>query len=154
MTVAQRSTAHRMIAAKGQAVTLTREASGAYDPATGTATLTETTQTGKGVILPLAGYRRVDGQSIMAGDETLLLSALDSTGAALTSPFPGDVCTLADGLKFTFVMVNPLRPAGLDIIFDCVVRGYGAAPAAAGTPGAFDFADTADSGLLALLEDI
>lgn len=123
MTTTQRSTAHRLIAAKGQAATLTREASGAYNPATGTATITETTQTGKGVILPLAGYRRVDGVSIVAGDETMLLSALASDGTALSDPVPGDVLTLADGTtKYTFVMVNPLRPAGLDIIFDCVVR--------------------------------
>ena len=124
MTTAQRTTANRMISAKGQTVTLTRETSGAYNPATGTATITETTQTGKGVILPLAGYRRIDGASIVAGDETLLLSALNSAGAALTDPVPGDVLTLADATtKYTFVMVNPLRPAGLDIIFDTVVRG-------------------------------
>lgn len=132
MTVAQRTTAHRMIAARGQAVTLTREASGAYNPATGTATITETTQTGKGVILPLAGYRRVDGVHIIAGDETLLLSALASDGTALTAPLPGDVLTLADGTtKYTFTTVNPLRPAGLDIILDCVVRGH---PASAVSP--------------------
>lgn len=46
MTVAQRSTANRLIADKGQTVTLTRRASGAYNPATGTSAITTTTQTG------------------------------------------------------------------------------------------------------------
>lgn len=125
MTAAQRSSADRMIAAKGQAVTLTASTSGTYDPATGTATITTTTQTGKGVILPLAGYGKVDGVNIIAGDETLLLSTLNSAGGALTEPGVNDMLTLADGTtKYTFVEVNALSPAGLDIIYDCVVRGH------------------------------
>ena len=123
MTVAQRSSADRMIKAKGQAVTLTARSGGAYNPATGSSAITETTQAGKGVILPLAGYRKVDGVNIIAGDETLLLSALNAAGAALTEPSVNDILTLADGTtSYTFVEVNALSPAGLDIIYDCVVR--------------------------------
>ena len=122
MTVAQRSTANRMIDAKGQTVTLTRRASGAYDPATGTATITETTQTGKGVILPLAGYRKFGNANIVAGDETLLLSGLNSAGAALTTPHVDDSLTDAGGNVFALVAVDPLHPAGLDILYDCVIR--------------------------------
>jgi len=123
MTTAQRSAAYQMIAARGQTVTLTRKAGGAYDPATGTAPITETTQIGKGVILPLSGYRRFDGTSIVAGDETLLMAAQNTTGGAITDPVPGDAVTLGVA-EYTFVAVNPLRPAGLDIMFDCVVRGH------------------------------
>lgn len=122
MTVAQRSTANRLIADKGQTVTLTRRESGVYNPATGTSAITTTTQTGKGVILPLSGFRKVDGSSVVAGDETLLLSALASTGAALTAPDVGDYVTGADGSAYVIVAVDPLRPAGLDIVYDCVVR--------------------------------
>lgn len=121
MTIAQRSSADRMIAAKGQTVTLTRQASGSYDTATGTAAITTTTQTGKGVILPLAGYRKAQG-NIVAGDETLLLSGLNTAGAALTAPHVDDSVTDAGGNVFHLVMVDPLHPAGLDIIFDCVIR--------------------------------
>lgn len=121
MTIAQRTTADRMIAAKGQAVTLTRRASGSYDPATGTAAITTTTQTGKGVILPLAGYRKAQG-NIVAGDETLLLSGLNAAGAALTAPHVDDTVTDAGGNVFQLVALDPLHPAGLDIIFDCVIR--------------------------------
>lgn len=121
MTTAQRTTANRMIAAKGQAVTLTRRASGSYDPATGTAAITTSTQTGKGVILPLAGYRKAQG-NIVAGDETLLLSGLNSAGAALTAPHVDDEVTDAGGNVFSLVAIDPLHPAGLDILYDCVVR--------------------------------
>lgn len=122
MTVAQRINADAMIAAKGQAVTLTRRASGAYNPATGTAAITTSTQTGKGVILPLAGYRKIDGTSVVAGDETLLLSGLNSAGAAITAPVVGDHVTGADGAAYVLTVIDPLRPAGLSIMYDCVIR--------------------------------
>lgn len=121
MTVAQRSTANRLIADKGQTVTITRRTAGAYDPATGTAAITETTQTGKGVILPLAPYRKFAG-NVVAGDETLLLSGLNSAGAALTLPHVDDSVTDAGGNVFSMVSVDPLHPAGLDIVIDCVIR--------------------------------
>lgn len=124
MTTAQRATANRMIAAKGQAVTLTRRASGAYDPATGTATITTSTQLGKGVILPLAGYRKIGAGNIVAGDETLLLSALDTSGAAL-DPLPtvDDELTDANGKVYALTVVDALHPDGTGILYDCVIRG-------------------------------
>lgn len=122
MTVAQRINADAMIAAKGQAVTLTRRASGAYNPATGTAAITTSTQTGKGVILPLAGYRKIDGTSVVAGDETLLLSGLNSAGSPLTAPIVGDYVTGTDGATYAMTVIDPLRPAGLSIMYDCVIR--------------------------------
>lgn len=123
MTTAQRSRAHDAIARKGQAITIAGSTGGTYVPGGTVTGATPTSQTGKGVILPLAGYRKVDGANIIAGDETLLLSALQTNGSALDEPEVGSVLTLADGTtKYTFVMVNPLRPAGLDIIYDCVVR--------------------------------
>ena len=122
MTVAQRISAHAMIEAKGQTVTLTRRAAGAYNTATGAASITTTTQTGKGVILPLGGYRKVNGSSVVSGDESLLLSGLTTSGAALTEPVVGDAVTGADGAAYVLTVVDTLRPAGLSIIYDCVVR--------------------------------
>jgi len=122
LTVAQRLSADGIIAAKGQTVTLTRRASGAYNPATGASAITETTHTGKGVILPLGGYRKVNGTSIVAGDEMLLLSGLDSDGVALVEPGVNDNID-AGGKVYTVTVVDTLRPAGLPILFDCVVRG-------------------------------
>lgn len=123
MTTAQRSTANRMIAAKGQAVTLTRRASGSYDPATGAAAITTSTQSGKGVILPLAGYRKVGMGNIVAGDETLLLSGLNTAGAAITAPKVDDELTDAGGKVYALVAIDPLHPDGTDILYDCVIRG-------------------------------
>jgi len=121
MTVAQRLSADAMIAKFGQAVTLTRRSAGAYDVATSSAAVSETTQTGKGVILPLAGYRKADGKVIVHGDETLLLSALASDGTAL-APSVNDKLTDAGGATYLVTVVDPLRPAGLAIIWDCVGR--------------------------------
>ena len=120
MTVAQRLSADRMIAAKGLDVTLTRRTAGAYNTATASATVTETTQTGKGVILPLAGYRKANGTVIVTGDETLLLSGLASDGTALDPSVDDKVTAGTD--TYLLTVVDPLRPAGLPIIFDCVGR--------------------------------
>lgn len=122
MTVAQRLTADRQIAAKGQAVTITRRATGSYDPSTGAAAITTTTQAGKGVILPLGAYAKVAG-NVVEGDRQLLLSALKADGSVLTAPVVDDSVTLADSSVVTITAVDPLSPAGLAIIYDCVVRG-------------------------------
>lgn len=121
MTVAQRSRAHDMIAAKGQTVTLTRIVSGAYNPATGTSTQTTSTQTGKGVILPLsAGLRHASGTTIPHGAKQCLLSGLNSAGTVLTAPVLDDKLT-ADGIDYTIAEISPLEPAGLAIIYDLTV---------------------------------
>lgn len=122
MTVKQRSTADRLIEAKGQVITLTRRAPSAYDPATGTSAITLTTQTGKGVILPLSPMTKANASNIVAGDQQMLLSSLNSTGGVLTVPHVDDTATLANGEVVSIVSVDPLSPAGLDILYDCVVR--------------------------------
>jgi len=122
MTVAQRASAYGMIAAKGQTVTLTARTAGSYDTSTGSASITETTQTGKAVILPLAHYRKAQG-NVVAGDETLLLAGVDTTGAALNAPKVDSLVTDANSKVYTVIAVDKLAPAGLNIIYDCVVRG-------------------------------
>ena len=124
MTIAQRQSANRMIAAKGQTVTLTRRIVGDYNPATGTAAIQETNQTGKGVILPFAtGIRKLAGTNIAATDSQCLLSALDDWGDALVSPALDDVLTDAAGNAYTVIDVTALAPAGLPIMYDMTVRG-------------------------------
>lgn len=122
MTVAQRSSADRMIASRGQAVIVTRMTAGAYNPATSSSSVTESTQTGKGVILPLRPERKMAGVNIVAGDQQLLLSALKSDGSVLAIPHVDDMVTLVNGTDLHIVAVEPLTPAGLDIIYDCIVR--------------------------------
>lgn len=122
MTAANRSTADRLLAAKGQALTLTRNASQTYDPAAGSATIAASTQTGRGVILPLSAFQKANGTNVVEGDCQLLLSALSSTGTVLTAPVVNDTVTDANSDVWTITSVEPLAPAGLDILYDCVVR--------------------------------
>lgn len=114
MTAQAALTANRLIAAKGQAVTLTRRASGAYNPATGAASVTETTQTGKGVILPLsAGVRHSANTSIPAGSVQCLLSAV-----GISAPELDDRLTDAAGKVWAIVEVSTLEPAGEALLYD------------------------------------
>ena len=124
MTVAQRTSANRMIAAKGQAVTLTRRSAGAYNTATGVAAVTTTTQTGKGVILPFGpGLRNQAGSAITADDRICYLSALKADGTALTAPKVNDELTDANSVKYTVIEIAPLSPAGLTVMFELTIRG-------------------------------
>lgn len=126
MTVAQRSRAHDMIDAKGQSVTLTRRTAGTYNPATGAAAITTSTQTGKGVILPLAaGLRHMGGTNIPLGAKQCLLSGLNTAGTALTAPKVDDTLTDANGDVYVISEVNPHEPAGLSIIHDLMIVGAG-----------------------------
>lgn len=106
-----------LIAAKGQAVTLTYHAAGAHDPATHILAATDTIVATNGVVLPISrGLRFMAGSTIQADDQKLLL--------------PGDVAqppigtTVTIGAKdFTIVEVSPLAPAGEALIYDCIIRG-------------------------------
>lgn len=121
-----RADAADMLSEFGQALTLTRKATGAYDPATGSAAPADTTQAGKGVILPLGTLMRRammgGGDNIIEGDQELLLSALTATGGVLTVPHVNDTVTDAAGDVWTIVTLDPLSPAGVPILFDCIVR--------------------------------
>ena len=123
MTAAQRLSADRMIAAKGQTVTLTRRSAGAYSPATGAATITTSTQTGKGVILPFGqGIRKRADSNVTSADRLCYLSGLNSAGTALTEPKVDDTLTDANGAVYSVTEVSPLEPAGLPIMFELTIR--------------------------------
>lgn len=132
--VRAKATAARMLGlvangGKGQVVTLTREAAGVYNPATGAAAITPTTQTGSGVVFeyPITirsrgGSRDEPNTLILAGDKQLLLSALNTTGGTITRPQAGDRATIA-GVVYTITAVGPLSPAGTDVYYECNIRG-------------------------------
>lgn len=122
MTVAQRTSAARMIAAKGQAVTIRGKSIDGYNAATGSIAVRRVTQTGKGVILPLRqGFQAVNGSP--AGDKTCILTALDDNGAALV-PVVNDTLTDASGTDYTVTHVATTAPAGLAIMHELVLRGH------------------------------
>lgn len=121
-----RATADRLIEAQGQSVTLTRRAGGSYDPATSSATVSTSTQSGKAVIIPFsAGLRKMAGTNIPAGDVQCLLSALKSDGTALSAPHVDDTLTDSNAKVWSIVAVSPLEPAGTALIYDLVMRGAG-----------------------------
>jgi len=123
MTVAQRLSAKTMIAAKGQTITIAgKSGTSTLNPSTRAVTSTAYSATTTAVLLPLTKARKVDGDLIKQSDETLLISALDSAGAALAEPPVNSTVTLADGSKRTIIAIDQLSPAGLVIMFDAVVR--------------------------------
>ena len=104
------------IKARGQAVTITRKTSGAYDPDTGSVAVTETTETGYG--LPVAfKQHEIDDSLVKQGDVKLLLAA-----SGISRPAVNDVVTLSTR-KFTIKSVSELWPGGDAILFTCVLSG-------------------------------
>lgn len=106
-----------LIAAKGQAVTLTYHGPSDYDPGSGTVTLADTTVVTNGVVLPLSrGLKHMPGTNIGIDDQQLLLPG------DIDQP-PLDTTATIGGKAFTIVEVAPLAPAGEALIYDCVIRG-------------------------------
>ena len=114
------ATANRLLKGKGQEITLTRQAAGAYNVATGTAAVTTTTQTAYGAMFEY-GDKNIDGVLIKEGDKQLLLSALNSAGTALVAPQLNDTVTI-NTVVYTVVRIKPLSPAGTTVLFDCNIR--------------------------------
>lgn len=116
--------ARDMLADEGQTVTVAGTASSTYDPATDTVTPTAYSATASAALVPLSPYRMEKDTNIVSGDERMLLSAVDANGNAIGKPPLDSLVTLADGTsKYTIVAVDPLHPAGTDLLYDCVVRG-------------------------------
>ena len=114
------ATANRLVKGKGQEITLTRQAAGAYNVSTGTASVTTTTQKAYGAMFEY-GDKNIDGVLIKEGDKQLLLSALNSAGTALVAPQLNDTVTI-NTVVYTVVRIKPLSPAGTTVLFDCNIR--------------------------------
>jgi hypothetical protein len=110
------STAAELLTEFGQAVTLSRQTAGAYNPATGAAAVTVTTQTGTGAIFDY-GSRDIDGTLIKQGDKKLLLAAL-----GITAPQVDDTVTV-NGVVYTIVLIKALNPAATAVMYICTIRG-------------------------------
>ena len=108
---------------KGQAVTITHNSSGAYDPASSAVTVTTTTQFGSGLIREY-NLRQIDGTLVQIGDRALRLSPYTVDGVILDpAPAIDDLVTLSTGETYTIKAVSPMSPAGLAIFYDCNIRG-------------------------------
>jgi hypothetical protein len=121
-----KATATRMITRHGQSVTLTHHSIGAYDPATGTATDTTSTQTGVGAIFewgqqgstPSYGKSMIDKSLIIEGDKQLYLSA-----TSITMPSINDNVTDANGKVYTIKMIKELAPSGTAVLYEVNISG-------------------------------
>lgn len=118
-----KTTANTMLKKFGQQVTLSHAAAGTYDPATGGLTGgSTTTQYGTGAVVEWDN-KQIDGALIRSTDKRLLLSPLNTAGAALTAPVLDDTITDASGIVYT--LVDPLKtvaPSGVAVLFDCNLR--------------------------------
>lgn len=116
------ATANKMLKGKGQTIILSRNSVGAYDPTTGESTITVTTQTGYGAIFDYSD-RNIDGELILSGDKQLILSAVNSTGTALTAPEVNDTVTDVGSVVRTITRIKAVSPAGTTVLFECNLRG-------------------------------
>lgn len=119
-----RDTATRLLTAKGQTVTLTSRAAGSYNPATGAASVTTSTQAAKAVLLPKSGLRNQGNAEVPAGDVQCLLSAMTTAGAVLTAPQVNDTVTDVNSRVLTVIEVAPLAPDGTAVMYDLTLRGH------------------------------
>lgn len=109
-----------------QSLTLTHTATGAYDPSTGTASVTTTTQTAKGAIFewgqqgstPSYGQSNIPGTLIVDGDKQLYLSTV-----GITIPHVNDSVTDVNGVVYIIKMIKPLMPAGVAVLYECNING-------------------------------
>jgi len=108
------ATASSLLNRFGQSVTFSRSVVGTYDPATGSASTTVSTFTADA-----AGFdydnSEVDDRSILSSDLKLLIAA---TGYV---PKINDLLTW-NGVNYTVVMVAPLQPSSVAVIYECQIR--------------------------------
>ena len=108
------ATAERLIKDAGQALTLTREVAGGYDPDIG-ATHTTVTASGDGVLLNYSAHN-IDGTLIEVGDCKLFI------GPSLSvQPIAGDLIAVG-GESWRVVASRPLSPGGTVLLHECQVR--------------------------------
>jgi hypothetical protein len=107
--------ANALIVEFGASASLARVTPGAYDPATGTTTPTETVQPVRAVVFD---YDRavIDGTLILQGDKQVYMSAV-----GVTPPTAGDILTW-QGAPYNVIAVKPLAPAGVDTLHELQIR--------------------------------
>ena len=107
---------------------ITKRASGAYDPTTGTTAVTGTTQTVLGAIfdsfsesaLP-STFENINNSLIKTGDRRLLLSATDINDNAVE--IEPDYLVTANSRTYTVIVSGAIDPGGVVVAHDAVLRG-------------------------------
>ena len=109
-------TASKLLAAKGEPVTVTFVGGGATDPITGAAETpaADVTYTGNGYPSQYM-QKDIDGTNILAGDVRLILELIDER------PEVGCLATV-DAKTYRVMDVNPVRLSGADVVYICQLR--------------------------------
>lgn len=110
------ATADRLLKRFGASAQVTRSTPGAYDPATGSVSVTTTTQSVTAAVFDY-DHSYIDGTRIQQGDRRAFVSAV-----GVWAPKQGDVLAWA-GAELAVVAAKPLAPAGLAVLYELQVRG-------------------------------
>lgn len=108
-------TALRLLTKFGQSVTHTIRTPGTYNTATGSVTVSETTQSVNAAMFDF-GSEEIDGMIVIAGDKRVYIAS-----SGVTAPKVDDTLTVG-GVVWTIKRVSDLNPAGTSIIYDVQVR--------------------------------
>jgi len=119
------ATANKLLKKFGQSMTLTSKTSGTYNTATGSLTVSETTQTIIGAVFewgstdrPTYGIEYTKDSLIQIQDQQLFISAV-----GIVPPNLGDTVLIQDK---QYTIVPPLKqiaPAGITVVIMCNIRG-------------------------------
>lgn len=109
------ATTDKLLTKFGQSLIITHIANGAYDPETGMAATTTTTQNAIGAIFDY-GTKDIDGTLIKSGDKKLLLSP-----AGITIPTVGDSVTIGAAVS-KITMIKEVSPAGTPVLYQANLR--------------------------------
>jgi hypothetical protein len=127
-TALRDNTAGPLITQFGAAMTLTKQ-SETFNPNTGTATLVDVSTQCKGLEISLAamlrggaGKNQYDDELVQQWDSAIILSAKELAAAGV-EPEPNDVLVVA-GRKSTIKWVEPVRPAGVAVIYKCAIARF------------------------------
>ena len=116
-----RAMCNQQLKDKGLTCTITKQTAGTYSVSTGVATVTTSTQSAYGALFDYDNTN-IDGSLVKKGDRKLLLSALNTSLAALTAPSVNDQVT-AYSVTYTIVAIRPIAPSGVAVAYDCQIRG-------------------------------
>lgn len=101
---------------KGKDITLKRITTGAYNPATSSATQSSVNHSFKGMILNYTN-REIDGSLILRGDRKIVLAA---KGATVVPVISDQISVDSEVLKV--VDVRQIEETGVDVVYICQCR--------------------------------
>lgn len=115
------ATALRLLTKFGRSVTLRKQTAGAYNPATSSATITNTDYTGTGALFDfnerVLGTQFADGTTVEQGDKFLLLAPSGITVA----PEPNDLLIFGSD-TWNVMNVKTVAPAGTPVLYELHLR--------------------------------